>query len=399
MLNNFKATAVVSYLGYITQAIMINLVPLLFATLQNEFAISLSKLTVLITITFVAQLVIDALSTKLLDKIGYRNAAVFSQFFAFIGLILLSVLPFYIDPYLGIVIAVVIGSVGTGLTEVVISPIIEAIPGEKDGKSMNLLHSFYCWGSVFVVLITVFYLKVFAGISWRFLPLALAIIPFIDGILFIFVPINQLVENKEERMGIISLLKTPVFLCIMVLMFVCGAAELAVSQWASYFAEKGLNISKSMGDLIGPCLFAVLMGTARVVSGSLAKKIGQIQLLIISSICLIASYVVIFASTNAIISLIGCALCGFFVGAMWPGTLNVSSSMLPKGGTTMFSLAALMGDLGCTVGPTMVGMISSMVSGDANGLKTGLMIATVFPIIALICLMLLKFVFVKRKVQ
>ena len=200
-------------------------------------------------------------------------------------------------------------------------------------------------------------------------------------------------------MGIISLLKTPVFLCIMVLMFVCGAAELAVSQWASYFAEKGLNISKSMGDLIGPCLFAVLMGTARVVSGSLAKKIGQIQLLIISSICLIASYVVIFASTNAIISLIGCALCGFFVGAMWPGTLNVSSSMLPKGGTTMFSLAALMGDLGCTVGPTMVGMISSMVSGDANGLKTGLMIAIVFPIIALICLMLLKFVFVKRKAQ
>lgn len=398
MLNNYKATAIVSYIGYITQAIMINLCPLLFVSMQDDFGVSISKLTILITITFIAQLVIDLLSTKLLDKVGYKNAAVFSQVFAFIGLVLLSILPFCIDAYTGIIIAVVIGSIGTGLTEVVISPIIEAIPGEKSPKQMNLLHSFYCWGSVFVVLVAVVYFNVFSGLSWRFLPLILSIIPLIDGILFIFVPITQLVENKEERMGIIDLIKTPAFICIMILMFVAGASELAISQWASYFAEKGLHVSKSMGDLIGPCSFALLMGIARVSSGFLSEKLGQMKLLIISVIFLIASYVVIYISPNPILSLVGCALCGFFVGAMWPGTLNVASSILPKGGTTLFALAALMGDLGCTVGPTMVGFVSDAISKGSDGLRVGLMIATIFPIICLICLIILKAVFSKKKV-
>ena len=388
MKTNYKKTMYACFIGYIVQAIVNNFVPLLFVTFQNSYNISLSQVTSLITVNFIIQLLIDMLSAGFIDKIGYRASAVTAHVFAASGLSLLTVLPELLtDSFSGIIISVVIYAVGGGLLEVLVSPIIEACPTDNKEKAMSLLHSFYCWGHVGVILISTVFFYI-AGISnWRILTLIWAVIPIANIFLFIKAPIYTLNENGNQGLGLKELFKKKIFWILMLMMMSAGASEQAVSQWASAFAEKALGISKTAGDLAGPMTFAILMGTARLIYGKYGDKFNLDRFMKYSCILCIISYSCISLIPVPAISLLGCAICGFSVGILWPGTFSKASAAIRGGGTALFAMLALAGDFGCSAGPSLAGYISS---GFGGNLKAGILAATVFPVILLISLFALN---------
>lgn len=384
--SNYNHTLYACYTGYITQAIVNNFIPLLFLTFQSTYGIPLSQITLLITVNFVVQLLTDIAATKFVDRIGYRASALIAHIFAAAGLAGIGILPELLpSPFAGLLISVAFYAVGGGLIEVIISPIVEACPTSRKAAAMSLLHSFYCWGSVFVVLVsTVFF--TFAGIShWKIMAFLWALIPIANTVYFSQVPIAALVEDGQS-MKVRELFATKIFWIFGLLMLCAGASELAMSQWASAFAESGLKVSKTAGDLAGPCLFAVLMGSARVFYARFSEKIPLVKFMAASSILCILSYLLAVLSPVPVLGLLGCALCGLSVGIMWPGTFSLAAAECPKGGTAMFALFALAGDLGCMTGPTLVGF----VSGNSGGLlQTGLAAAAIFPVLFLAGLFLL----------
>ncbi len=385
--NNYKHTIAACYIGYITQAIVNNFIPLLFITFHNIYDISLEKIGLLVTVNFTTQLIVDIISAKLADKIGYRPLVVSAHIFAVIGLISLAFLPDILpNPYIGLCFSIILYAIGGGLTEVIISPIVEACPTEGKSAAMSLLHSFYCWGSVLVVVGTTLFFNIFGTEMWRIIACIWAIIPLFNIFYFCFVPINSLNE-EGDGMGVRQLVKTSTFRILVLFIFCAGASELAMSQWASAFAETGLNVSKTTGDLLGPCFFAILMGTSRIVHAKFGERISLEKYLSGSAALCVLSYLIASLSPIPVISLIGCGICGFSVGAMWPGTYSLASERCPKGGTTMFALLALAGDAGCSSGPAIVGFVSSALNDD---LKLGLLSAIAFPLILLIGLLLTR---------
>jgi len=383
---DYGHTIYASYLGYITQAVINNFVPLLFLTFRSEYEISLDKIGLLVTINFGVQLLVDFLAAKWIDKIGYRKAIVAAHLFCGAGLIGLAVLPEVLTPYLGIVLAIICYAIGGGIIEVLVSPIVEACPTTKKEAAMSLLHSFYCWGHVFVVLAsTVFF--TLAGIeNWKLLAVLWSLIPFVNAIYYGLVPIATPVE-EGKGMSILQLLKSKMFWTLFLLMICSGASEQGMSQWASAFAESGLKVTKTVGDLAGPCLFAVLMGTSRALYAKFADKISLKAAMVGSGCLCIACYLLASVAPHPVLGLIGCAVCGFSVGIMWPGTFSLASNTMPIGGTAMFALLALAGDLGCSLGPTLVGTVAEAMDGS---LQTGILAAIVFPVLLVAVNLLLK---------
>lgn len=379
MKNNYKNTLAACFIGYIVQAIVNNFVPLLFVTFENRYAIPLSKITMLITINFVLQLCVDLASAFVVSKIGYRVSAVIAHVFSALGLVFLAFLPELTkSPFTGIVISVALYAVGGGLLEVIVSPIVEACPSEHKSKTMSLLHSFYCWGTVGVIVISTLFFN-FAGINnWKILAVLWAALPIINGLVFLKVPIISLEDNDEKGLPIKELLKTKIFWAFAVLMCCAGASEQAVSQWASAFAEKALGISKSIGDLAGPTLFSVLMGLSRVIYGKYGDKIRLDRMMIGSGALCILSYLITSLSKSPAGGLIGVAATGFAVGIMWPGTYSKATKSIKGGGTAMFALLALAGDVGCASGPTFAGSIAGLAD---DNLKIGILAAVVFPVV------------------
>lgn len=370
------------FIGYIVQAIVNNFVPLLFVTFQNTYDIPLSKITFLITINFVIQLFVDMFSAGFIDKIGYRASVIIAHICAAVGLILLSFLPEIMpDPYIGILISVFFYAVGGGLIEVLISPIIEACPTDNKEKAMSLLHSFYCWGHMGVVLLSTLFFAVFGISNWRVLTVVWAVIPIANILLFATVPMYSLIEEGEKGLSLKEVFKNKVFWLMMLMMLCAGASEQSVSQWASTFAEKGLGVTKTIGDLAGPMAFAMLMGTARLIYGKYGEKFELDKFMSYSCILCIVSYLCIAFVPSSVVGLIGCAVCGFSVGIMWPGTYSKASAAIRGGGTAMFAMLALAGDMGCSGGPTLVGLISSAFG---NNLKMGILFAIIFPILLLL---------------
>lgn len=378
---NYNHTRYASYIGYVVQAIVNNLAPLLFLIFHRKYGISLEKITLLVTVNFSIQLLVDLLSARFVDKIGYRTAIIGAHISAAIGLVGLSVFPaVFPAPYIGLLTSVVFYAVGGGLLEVLVSPIVEACPTENKAGNMSLLHSFYCWGSVLVILVSTLFLIVFGKESYIYLTPLWAIVPALNAVYFSKVPINTLAdEGKSMSMG--ELFGTRIFYLFLILMVASGAAELSMSQWASAFAEDALGVSKTAGDLMGPCMFAVLMGISRVLYAKISHRVKILPFMLYSAVLCIISYLLASLSPNPLLSLAGCALCGFSVGIMWPGTFSMASERIPKGGNAMFALLALAGDLGCSSGPTAVGFIAGRFGGD---LKKGLMFAAVFPLIMVI---------------
>lgn len=381
----YNHTIFASYIGYITQAIVNNFAPLLFLTFQRSFSISVEKITLLITFNFLTQLIVDMVAAKYVDRIGYRIPVVAAHVFAAAGLVGLAVFPYlFADPFTGLVLAIVLYAIGGGLIEVLVSPIVEACPTENKASVMSLLHSFYCWGQVGVVLLsTVFF--TLAGIeNWRTLACIWAVVPLFNAFYYAKVPLLFLTEEGEAH-SFRQLFSNKLFWLFVVLMLCSGASELSMSQWASAFAESGLGVSKAVGDLAGPCAFAVLMGIARVFYAKFSEKVDLRKFMFGCGILCVISYLIASFAPIPVLSLVGCGLCGLSVGIMWPGTISLASARIPLGGTAMFGLFALAGDLGCITGPTLVGMVSGAAS---NSLKAGLGAAVIFPAVLAICLLL-----------
>lgn len=388
MKDKYQNTMYACFVGYIVQAIVNNFVPLLFLTFESSYGIPLSQITMLITFNFGIQLLVDLLSAKFVDKIGYRVSIVMAHIFAALGLAGLVVLPDLLsNAFAGLLIAVVTYAIGGGLIEVLISPIMESCPSENKEKAMSLLHSFYCWGHVGVVLLSTLFFWFFGIADWKILALLWVIIPVCNGILFCKVPIAPLIEEGETGMSLRELCKNRIFWILMLMMMCAGAGEQAVSQWASTFAEQGLGVSKTIGDLAGPMSFAILMGSARAFYGKFGDRIDLDKFMQASSLLCIVSYLCISLSPSPLFSLIGCSLCGLSVGIMWPGTFSKASAALRNGGTAMFALLALAGDVGCSGGPTLVGFVTGLASDD---LKKGILAGILFPILLIVGIVSLK---------
>ena len=384
---NYKTTIFACFVGYIVQAIVNNFVPLLFITFQHDYQIPLTQITLLVTINFGVQLTVDLLSTLFVDKIGYRTSIVIAQIFSAAGLLMLTFMPEIMDPFAGILISVIVYAIGGGIIEVLISPIMESCPTDNKEKAMSLLHSFYCWGHVGVVLISTLFFAILGIENWRILAAIWAIIPIINGIIFLKTPIAPLLSADEKGMTLPELFKNKIFWLLMVMMLCAGASEQAVSQWASAFAEQGLGISKAAGDLAGPMAFAICMGASRAIYGKYGDKLDLEKFMMASTMLCVASYLLISLVPSPMLSLIGCAICGLSVGIMWPGTFSKAAISLKTGGTAMFALLALAGDLGCSSGPTLVGFVSDAASGN---MKLGILAGIAFPAVMLLSLLIGK---------
>lgn len=374
----FKTTQRCCYIGYIVQALIINFAPLLFVIFQNHYNIGYAKIGALVFITFLTQMAVDAFSMFFLDKIGYRRSVVMSHICAAAGFVMMAILPEIMHPYTALCLSVVTYSIGAGLIEVVINPIVEGLP-EKYRANLVLTHSFYCWGQLSVVLLTTLALKIFGVNSWNVIALSWALLPLINGFVFIKTPIAPL-PPKEKRERVSSLFKSKTFLALLLMMICAGGSELAMSQWASTFAQNALGIDKTIGDLMGPCLFAFFMGIGRTIYGLFESKINyklySISCCVLCTVCYIAAAL----SHNAFISLAGCALCGFAISTLWPATVELAARRFPDGSGAMYGAVAIFGDIGCSVAPFITGIVAAMPLWGENGLRAGLLINIIYPI-------------------
>lgn len=381
MKNQYNKTITACFIAYIVQAIVNNFVPLLFLTFQRQYQIPLTQITLLVTFNFGVQLCVDLLSVGFVDRIGYRASMILAHLFSAAGLALLTILPeLFSSPFTGILIAVMVYAIGGGLLEVLVSPVVEACPSDHKEKAMSMLHSFYCWGHVGVVLLSTLFFKIFGISNWKILALLWAIVPFCNTFAFRKIPLSSPIEEGETGLTIKDLFCMKLFWVLLVMMICAGASEQAVSQWASAFAETGLHVSKTIGDLAGPMLFAFLMGSARAFYGKYGERIDLDQFMIVSSILCIIAYLCISLVPSPVVGFIGCGLCGLSVGIMWPGVFSKAASSEARGGTAMFALLALAGDVGCAGGPTVVGMVSGALDND---LKTGFLAGALFPALLL----------------
>lgn len=385
---SYNKTLYACFTGYIVQAIVNNFVPLLFLTFHNSYGIPMSRITLLITFNFGLQLLVDILSVTFVDRLGYRASMVIAHFCAVTGFVLLTILPDICkSAFAGLLAAVAVYAVGGGLLEVLVSPIVEACPTKNKEKAMSLLHSFYCWGHVAVVLVSTVFFQIFGIRNWKIMACLWAVVPFINMIFFTKVPIASLIKEGEKGLTIGQLFHKKIFWVLMLMMICAGASEQAVSQWASTFAEAGLDVDKAVGDLAGPMLFALLMGSSRAFYGKYGEHINLDHYMTGSCVLCITAYLCISLVPSPIIGFIGCALSGLSVGIMWPGVFSKAAASIAKGGTAMFALLALAGDVGCAGGPTVVGMVSSVLD---NNLKTGILAGTMFPVLLLIGIYLCK---------
>ena len=387
MNKGYRWTVNACFIGYIIQAIVNNFVPLLFLTFQSSYGIPLSRITLLITVNFAVQLMVDLASVSFVDRIGYRVSLLIAHAASALGLVGLVILPRVLpDAYAGLFVSVVCYAVGGGLLEVLVSPVMESCPTKNKEKAMSMLHSFYCWGHVGVVLASTLFFQIFGIGNWWILALLWAVVPVANGILFARVPIAPLIQEGEKGMTARELFKMRQFWLLLLMMICAGASEQAVSQWASTFAEKGLGVGKTLGDLMGPMFFALLMGCARAFYGKYGEKVELDRFMTGSALLCVVSYLCISLVPVPWIGLLGCGLCGLSVGIMWPGTFSKATASIKRGGTAMFALLALGGDIGCSGGPTLVGMVSGALGDD---LKMGVLAGVVFPVLLLVGIVLL----------
>jgi len=387
MENNYKKTLLACYLGFITQAIVANFTPLLFLKFHSEYGIPIGKIALISTTFYFTQLIVDVICAKYVDRIGYRRAVVVSEAASVVGLVGLAFLPDLLpSPFAGIIISVIIYAIGSGLIEVLVSPIVEACPFDHKEAVMSFLHSFYCWGTVAVILLSTVFFNIFGISNWRWMACIWAIVPFYNIYNFMTCPIEYLVEDGQG-MTVRTLLKSPLFWTGILLMICAGASEIAMAQWASAFTESALGIEKRIGDLVGPCLFAVMQGISRVIYGKRGSRIELTKYMIGSGALCLICYLLASLSHNPILSLAGCILCGFSVGIMWPGTISIMSKKMPLGGTAMFALLAMAGDIGGSIGPAAVGFVTQTAN---DNMQVGMISATIFPALLILALIIIK---------
>lgn len=387
MSKNYRKTLTACYLGFITQAICANFAPLLFLKFHNDYQIPLGQIALISTVFFLTQLIVDVLCSYFADRIGYRKCVVASELCAAAGLIGLAFLPdLFPNPLTGIIISVIVYAIGSGLIEVLCSPIVEACPFDHKEAVMSLLHSFYCWGSVGVILLSTCFFAILGTDSWKWLACIWAVIPLYNIYNFATCPIEHTTDDGKG-MKISGLFRVPLFWIAIILMVCAGASELSMAQWASAYTESALGFSKAVGDLAGPCMFAITMGVSRIIFGKYGDRLDLMRFMVGSGVLCLSCYIAASISNNPVIGLIGCIMCGFSVGIMWPGTISICSGCLPEGGTAMFALLAMAGDLGGAFGPSLVGNITQNAEND---LRKGMLVGCVFPLVLILSLLILK---------
>ena len=385
---NYDRTVVACFIGYVTQAVINNFMPLLFVTFAATFGISMARLSALITVNFITQLIVDVLAGRFVDRIGYKPCIIAAHVAALAGLLVLGLVPTHVaDPYPAILAAIILYALGGGLIEVMVSPIVEACPSEHKAKAMSLLHSFYCWGQLGTVVISTLFLFAFGTGSWPVLACLWGVVPIAGIVMFAGAPMPRIVPEGTATMRFIDLARRPVFYLMFLMMLCAGAAEQGMSQWASTFAESGLGVTKVVGDLAGPAAFALMMGLARTIYGVLGHRLNLTVFIAGSSVLCVAMYLTAALSPSPALGLAACAITGFSVGIMWPGTFSMAADAMPGGGTLMFALLAVAGDLGCAGGPAVVGFIAS-AHGDS--LQTGLLFGSVFAAMLLVCVFVVR---------
>ena len=378
---SYRPTVTACCTGYICEAVANNFLPLLFLIFQSSLGISLKQLTLLVTVNFMTQLAVDLISARLIDRIGYRRCVIFAHLLTAVGLLSLAALPSLLPvPYAGLLCAVVLYAAGSGLIEVLVSPIIEACPAPDKHSLMSLMHSFYCFGTVAVVIISTLSLRIFGSDSWQFIAAAWALLPIGNAILFSRVPIYSMTE-LHGSMPVKRLLRTPIFWALFFLMFAAGACEMAMSQWASAFTESGLGVSKTVGDLLGVCMFSLMMGISRFLRSRVNIKASIFGLMAGCGVLCTASYLLAALAPHPALALLGCGLCGFSVGILWPGVYSMAGELCPTGGTAMFAFLALAGDVGSSGGPALVGCVAG---SNGNDLSLGMLFSAVFPIMLIV---------------
>ena len=390
----YRGTRYACYTGYVVQAIVNNLAPLLFVLFQSTFRITYAMISTLVLVNFITQLLVDVASVGLVNRWGQRLSLCVAHIMCGLGFLTMSWLPLHMDaPFVGLLIATVIYAIGGGLIEVLVSPTVESLPSDEKAASMSLLHSFYCWGQVAVVLISTVVLRVIGPDYWPLLPLCWSVIPFANAINFKTVPLPQ-PPDEEKGMAMRELLSSKAFVMALLLMTCAGASELSVSQWASIFAEKSLGVSKVLGDLLGPCMFALLMGMGRLLYSLYGSHAHLHTALVICAGACVAGYLLAALAPWPFLSLAGCGLCGLSVSLMWPGVFSLSAATFRRGGTAMFALLAVFGDIGCAFGPWATGVLSDWAERSAavtmDSLKCGVLAGTVFPMAMLLVLLMQK---------
>ena len=384
----YKHTLISCYVCFIIQSIVNNFSPLLFVTYSREFGVSVDQIALLVSFNFMIQMLVDMLGARYADRIGYRRGIIIAHVTSFVGIAGLGILPNLMNPLAGLMLATIFCALGSGFIEVLASPIVEALPTEEKSSAMSLLHSFYCWGHIAIVLLSTAFFAAFGTENWRILALLWALVPALNCILFFFVPINNYSEGREtESIG--GLFRLVDFRLFLLLMICAGASEQAIAQWSSLFAETGLGVSKTVGDLLGPCLFGLMMALSRTFYGAFGAKLKLPRIMTLCAVGMICGYLLTTLSPLPILSLIGCGVVGLFVGIFWPGTLSLATRALPQGGTSMFAILALAGDIGCACGPGLIGLVSGRIAGERS-LNWGILSSIVFPAAALIILLTVR---------
>ena len=384
-----KHTKLAGYIGYLTQALIINFPPLLFITFINTYDISISMISTLIGTSFIVQLLVDAFAAKFSTKLNLRKTMITALILASVGISSYAFLPDIMpSPFIGLFISTLISSIGAGFVEVLVSPIIEACPTDGKSAAMSILHSFYAWGHAGIIILSTIFFKLVGLDHWRLLACMWAVIPLIGMLAFSVVPIYKLAIDADD--GALAKRHKPawrsgIFIVFFVIMVCAGAAEQAMAQWASTFAESGLGVQKEIGDILGPCAFGLFMGVSRVIYAKFSHIFDLRNYIFYSSIVCVFAYLVAAISPSPILSLIGCALCGLSSGMMWPGTYSLATSRIPNMGMQVFALLALGGDLGCALGPAAAGWIAEFFGND---LKIAFAISAIFPLIIVFLLLL-----------
>lgn len=390
--------------GITTQSAVNILAPLLFVIFRDNFGLSYTTIANLMLFNFSVQIATDFTAIRILGALDYRKSGILAQASAALGLIMLGVLPSFIPIRPALFAATFFMAFGGGLLEVMVSPIVDSISEGQGSAKMNMLHSFFCWGQVIVILTATSALKLFGNGIWQVLPIFWALVPIISIVMFLVVPIPDIAKN-ERKAGEKLPYRSGVFLLMCFLMIASGASEITMAEWASVFAQKGLGIDKFAGDIFGPCLFAVFMGVGRLLFGIFGSRVDIKKALTAYSVLCTLCYITAATAKNAYIALFFCALTGFSVSIMWPGVYSYSSAVIKTGKTAMFGILALCGDIGCSLGSWLAGSVSDFslkfpavlefadkigVSYEQMGLKIGIASVAIFPLLMVIVLSLSK---------
>ena len=388
-MNKYRKTKLACYLGFVTQAIVANFTPLLFLAFHREYEIPVASLALIPAVFYAVQLVTDFLCAKF-KNLDYRKSIIISEVTSALGLAGLAFLPrLFPHPLVGILLCVCIYAVGSGLIEVLCSPIIEACPFPNKEGMMSLLHSFYCWGAVGVILGSTLFFTLFGLDNWRILACLWALVPLYNIVNFATCPIEPIVADSEG-MSMKELLGKRTFWLFLLLMVAAGASESTMAQWTSAFAEASLGVDKAVGDLAGPCGFAFCMGLGRLWYGKKGQKLDLSVYMTGAGVLCFLCYLTASMASLPLVAFAGCMVSGLAVGIMWPGSISITSARMPGGGTALFALLALAGDAGGTLGPSLVGIFTGSAG---NNIQSGLLAASVFPL-----LLVLSLLFIRRRV-